>query len=390
MLAVDIETSCDDGADYRFWRKGFKIDSIAASWLDNNGVTQSWYADEPKKIDAFIRRIAEQRKPLVVHNLAFELGVFMKLYPDLEFNWAADTMRLVQLADAGGDWRDEAFKTADDIMDELLDGIKQSTGLSLEACASRFLGKEHQQHKDVAHSWLKEHHGIKSRFGQHLHLLPKEILRAYNIADTEVTLHLYYAMLKFHQDRGIDWSMDWLLYTTRCKLMQSAYIAGIQIDRIALKQQIEATHKDIIEIERTFLQRTVNERTNWSAKTQTGPKAKRRQPDDFNVGSNTQLRALFLGELGIITGKITKTGEKKVDAKEMTHAEAAKVYPSFASKHIKLYGPLGELLYKRRKLLLVLQQMLATYVLSEENGRASPDVRVSGTSTNRVSGGHHG
>jgi hypothetical protein len=390
MIAVDIETSCADGADYRFWRKGFKIDSIAASWRDNNGAVQSWYSDKPETIDSFIRRLADQRKPLVVHNLSFELGVFLKLYPDLEFNWAADTMRLVQLADAGGDWRTEVFKTADDVMDEILDGVSQSNGLSLEACASRFLGKKFQNHKDVAHDWLKEHHGIKSKFGQHLHLLPKDVLRAYNIADTETTLELYETMAKFHQDRNFDWSTDWLLYTTRCKLMQSAYIQGIKIDRIALNDQIYHTSSEIAAIERSFMEKTATERLKWAELTQNLPKSKRRQADDFNVGSNAQLKELFLGQLGIVTGKFTRAGEKKVEEGTMTPSEAALKYPSFASKHIKLYGPLGELLYTRRKLLLVLQQMLATYVMSEENGRASPDVRVSGTKTNRVSGGHYG
>lgn len=389
MLAVDIETSCDDGADYRFWRKGFKIDSIAASWRDEDGSVKSWYSDSPSTIDKFIRRLAEQQKPLVVHNLSFELGVFLKLYPNLTFNWAADTMRLVQLADAGGDWRDDAFKTADDYMDELLDGVHQSNGLSLEACASRFLPKEYQNHKAVAHDWLAEHHKIKTKFGQHLHLLPKDVLKAYNIADTETTLALYEAMIRFHADRGFDWSIDWALYTNRCVLMQSAYIHGVLIDREALKARIYEIDNALTQINDEFMQKTLPARQKWAESTQSLSKAKRKTTEEFNIGSNAQLKALFITELGISIGKMTRAGEKKVEAGEMTAAEAALAFPSFASKHIKLYGPLGELLYQRRKLLLVQQQMLATYVMSEENGRASPDVRVSGTKTNRVSGGHH-
>lgn len=388
IVAIDIETSCNGTAEYRFWRKGFKIDSIAASWREDSGELRSWYSDTPRGIDSFIRGLAERQTPLVVHNLGFELGVFLKLYPSLSFNWAADTLRLAQLLDNGGDWRDFQFKTADDLMDEILDEVAEvKTGLSLEAVASRFLPADRHNHKSEAHDWLEQNHKIKSGHGSYLHLLPPDILRRYNIADTEVTLMLYEELYQQLELAGMDWSQDWILYTTRCKAMQEAYIRGIKIDREALRQEIYKVDAEIRAITTEFFEKTAEAREEWARRTQERKKAQRKRPEEFNIGSNTQLKQLFLSVLGVCSGKITKTGEEKVEKKELTLSEASQQYPSFASKHLKLYGPLGEILLKRRKRLLVLQQMLATYASSEEDGRTHPEQRVSGTKTNRVSGG---
>ncbi len=392
MYAVDIETSCQGKAEFRYYRRGFKIDSIALSWRDETGTLRSWFTTEASAIDSMIRRLAETKKPLVVHNLAFEMGVFMVLYPDLTFNWAGDTMRLAQLRDNGGDWRD-TFKTADDIMDEMLgEGDdkpvwKQKTGLSLEAVAGRFLPEANHAHKKEAHDWLETNHGVKSKHGQHLHLLPHDILRQYNIADTDTTLLLYEVLTQELKSLKFDWSQDWVLYTTRCRLMQQAYIDGLKIDREALRDAIYKTDAEVKAIVDEFYKATSHSREEWATANPGKIKSRPVQAVQFNVGSGTQLKQLFVGVLGLSSGKCTKTGQAKVDAKQLSAAEAATQYPSFASKYLKLWGPLGEILYKRRKRLLVLQQMLACYMGSDEDGRLHAEVRVSGTRTNRVSGG---
>lgn len=397
MYAIDIETSCKGKAEFRYWREGFKIDSLAVTWRGEDGALQSWFAADPTQIDRMIRRLAETQKPLVVHNLAFEMGVFMRLYPDLTFNWVGDTMRLAQLRDNGGDWRD-TLKTADDLMDELLgEGDednkpkwKQKTGLGLEAVAGRFLPEVNHGHKQEAHKWLEENHGVKTKHGQHLHLLPYEKLRQYNIADTETTLLLFEVLDAELKSLEFDWSQDWILYTTRCRLMQQAYIKGLKIDREALKDAIYKTDAEIKAILADFFAATKDSRILWARANPGKLKRSPKQPDDFNIGSGVQLKQLFQGVLRLSTGKLTKTGQEKVDKKQLSAEQAAIQYPSFASKHLKLLGPLGEILYKRRKRLLVLQQMLACYMGSEEDGRLHAEVRVAGTRTNRVTGSSGG
>lgn len=391
MIALDLETSCRGESEYRVWRDGFKIDSISLSWRDEAGQVVSWYSDEAGKIDAMIRRLAETQKPLVVHNLAFEMCVFMKLYPGLTFNWAADTMRLAQLDDNSGgrDWRDKLILNELDELDALLgeeEVEKPKSGLSLEACASRYLPAEFHNHKGPAHKWLEDNHGIRTRHGQYLNLLPPDVLRQYNIADTEVTLRLYEELAERLRLQDFDWSLDWSLYTTRCRLMQSAYLRGIKIGRDKLREEILRLHGEIEGIRAEFLERTVESRALWAERFPGKIKSRPTRPGDFNIGSNQQLARLFLDVMGINTGHVTATGKAKVESGDMSRDEAAVKYPSFAAKHLADYGPLGELLLKRRKALLVLQQMLGVYMGSDEDGRLHPEVKVSGTSSNRVAG----
>ncbi len=401
MISIDLETSCQGKAEFRFYRKGFKIDSIAATWREGDEL-KSWYSDQPKSIDAFVRRLAETQKPLCVHNLGFELGVFRALYPDLAFNWQADTMRLAQLLDNGGDWREYIFKSVDDLINEALDKVEErdettpkkggpkKTGLSLEAVAYRFLPEQYHNHKAEAYTWLEKNAGVKSNHGSHLHLLPPDVLKRYNVADTEITLLLYETLTEQLKLANFDWQQDWQLYTTRCRLMQGAYIRGLKIDRESLREEIYKVDGQIKAVMDEFFEKTREARADWATRFPGKRKSKPTQPGDFNVGSNQQLKRLFVDVLGIVGGRTTKTGQAKVDSKSMSKEEAARVYPSFQSKHLHLWGPLGEILLKRRKLLLVLQQMLGVYMGSEEDGRLHAEIKTSGTATNRVAGSSGG
>lgn len=393
IMAIDFETSCNGEAEFRIWRPGFKIDSVAMSWYEKDKI-KHFYADTPMLIDRAIRRLAESQDRLVCHNLAFEYGVCQKLYPELNLNWAGDTMRLAQLRDNGGNWSD-IIETAEDQLDRLLNedeiGGKGRMGLSLEAVASRYLDTEFQNHKKIAHDWLTENANIKTNHGAHLHLLPPDVLKQYNLADTDTTLRLYYKLDEDLRGLSFDWSQDWVLYTLRVRLMTQAYLRGICVDREALFQVLAAVHAQILDAEKSFMDQTQQYRAAWSEMTQErAKKAQRKLPDEFNFGSNKQLKELFLGVLGICTGKLTDTGMAKVEAKLMTAEEAAKAYPSFSSKHLKLYGPLGELLLNRRKLLLVRQQVLGVLLGTEEDHLLHPEVKVAGTRTNRVAGAMNG
>lgn len=387
ILAIDIETSVNMSSEYRHWRQGFKIDSIAASWRDGEEL-RNWYSSSPHEIDAFIRRLAETQHQLVVHNLAFEMGVFMKLYPDLTFNWYSDTMRLAQLQDNGGDWA-TTLENADDYMDRVLEG-KASTvknGLGLEAVASRFLPRTMHEHKSVAHKWLEDNHNITKKHGSYLHLLPDHILRDYNIADTDTTLLLYEVLNESLTSTGFDWRKDWILYSTRTRLMQEAYIRGLKIDLDKLRTVIYELDAEVKSIEADFMTQTAEARVQWAAKFPGKLKRSPNTPGDFNIGSNTQLRQLFVDVLGAQAKFTTLTGKKAVMDKKMTLEEARAAYPSFQSKHLDSWGPLGKILKARRKKLLVLQQALSTYMGALEDGRLHAEMRTSGTVTNRVSGG---
>lgn len=394
IIAVDIETSCQGKAEFRSWRKDFKIDSLACSWRAEGGELRSWFSNKPSEVNRMIHRLASPDVQLVIHNLSFELTVFTKLYPELKFNWHADTMRLAQLDDnfGGNRWEQWTVKTADDIMDEILEAEEgerkpKKTGLGLEACATRYLSAEYQNHKGEAHKWLEENRGIKTNHGSHLHLLPYDQLKQYNIADTDTTLILYEQLTEILTLKGFDWSSDWVLYCNRVDLMGKAYLRGLKIDQEALRTEIYKVDAEIRKVEREFFDATVDARREWAIQNPGKIKKRPTNADSFNIGSNTQLKQMFVGVLGVVGGRTTKTGADKVADKEITISEAAVRYPSFASKHLSTWGPLGEVLYKRRRLLLVLQQMLGVLLGSSENGRLHPEVRASGTATNRVAGG---
>jgi hypothetical protein len=371
-IALDIETLGPDGkSSFRWWKPGFSIQSLALSWRNGFDI-DSWFSMDPVTIEAALRRLAATGRPLIVHNLAFEKGVFETLYPDLQFNWFADTMRLGQLHDNGGDWRDQVF--IGDILDE---DESPDLGLSLEAVASRVLQRDLHDHKAERDDALRAM-GIRSKFGAHIHLLPGDILERYNIADTRITLEVFETLAPILD--GI-WQKDWPLYHNRTRLMNSAYRRGVKIDIDALERYVYEIDRDVDKIEAEFKSVHAENIRKWAEMTG-------ENEFSFNVGSNKQLKELFCGVLGMSAKHLTDTGEKRVKEKEITFDEAAKQYPSFKSKHLATWGPTGEILIKRRKRLLVLSQALSTLWMAKDGGgRCHPEQRVAGTRTNRVSGG---
>lgn len=371
-IALDIETRGPDMcSSFRWWQPGFNIQSLALSWRDGLDI-RSWFSAEPDKIEAAIHKLAATERPLIVHNLAFEKGVFETLYPDLKFNWYCDTMRLAQLHDNGGDWRDQVF-----LGDELDEEESPDLGLSLEAVASRVLQRDLHHHKDERDEYLRSL-GVRSKFGSYIHLLPSDVLERYNIADTSTTLEIYETLAPLLD--GI-WQKDWEFYSNRTRLMNSAYRRGTLIDIETLERYVYEINRnvDMIEAEfATFLSQSIDL---WSKRFNTNPQ-------DFNPGSGKQLKELFCGIMGMTGKHLTKKGEEKVRKKELTREEALKQYPSFQSKHLSDWGDGGLLLAKRRKRLLVLSQVLSTLHMARMGqGRCHPEQRVAGTRTNRVAGG---
>lgn len=375
-IALDLETVNGEGvADFRWWKPGFRILSLALSWRDGLDI-KSWFTADPNEITRALVQLTSRgiERPLVVHNLAFEMGVLETLYPDLKFNWYADTMRLAQLNDNGGDWRDQVF-----IGDELDEEASPDLGLSLEAVASRVLERDLHHHKSERDDVLRAM-GIRSKFGSHIHLLPLDVLERYNKLDTGVTLEVFEAL-----GTKLDgvWQKDWALYKYRADLMVSAYRRGIRADISTLQEYVYTIDREIDMIELEFYHQNRDMIKKWAEMTGN-------TEEEFNCGSNKQLRELFCDVMGLTGKHLTASGLDAVKSKAMTMDEALKKYPSFQSKHLSDWGEAGLTLVKRKKRLLVLSQALNTLEMAKLGAeRVHPEQKVAGTRTNRVAGGRN-
>jgi hypothetical protein len=250
-------------------------------------------------------------------------------------------------------------------------------GISLEAIASRILQKDFHQHKNSRDDYLRSV-GVKKNFGGHIHLLPVNILKEYNIADTIVTLEIFNALATKLDNI---WQRDWILYYTRVHHMNSAYRRGIKVNTSKLRRVIKAIDREIRTIDTDFSVKYAEELRRWGLKHDKDPKT-------FNISSTKQLSELFIGIMGLEAKHTTNKGEKAVKDKELSFEEACLKHPSLSSKHLGDFGEPGEHLKKRKKRMLVLSQALCALEMAKlGGGRAHPEIKVSGTRTNRVSGG---
>lgn len=401
IVALDYETIDGRGASFEYFRKDFRILSLSLTWRNEAGDLESWFSTRQLTIHDKLRWLADNQIPVVVHSFSFEYGVTRALYPDLELNWHQDTMRLAALRDGGGDEFSEPVFTQEQLIDIELGDIDEDDvrkewakkfGNSLEACARRFLPPQNQDHKQVAHTYLKENHGITKHFGRYLHLLPLSQLRQYNIADTETTLLVYEDCMKFFAETGFNLERDKQLYMMRAKHISEAYIRGVRVDRDKLYTYICEIEAEIAAIEDEFFTTFVTElrqvrkeiyrglrdemlalktersrQKRWEAYMS----GKYKDRMSFNLNSTAKhLPMLFVDALGIQPKFHTKTGR-----------------PSFKSSHLPQWGRGGEILLKRQKRLLVLKQAVAIYLSAEYDGLLHPAVKAAGTRTNRVSSG---
>jgi DNA polymerase I-like protein with 3'-5' exonuclease and polymerase domains len=281
-------------------------------------------------------------------------------------------MRLAQLWDNGGDWRDQKF-----IGDDLDEENSPQLGISLEAIASRILKRDFHHHKNQRDDYLKSQ-GVKKNFGGHIHLLPPDILREYNIADTVVTLELFNELAPKLDGT---WQKDWPLYYNRVHHMNSAYRRGILINKIQLRRVVKAIDQEIRNIDSDFHEKYAVPLHKWALDRETTPQM-------FNITSNKQLSELFMQYMGLKPGHTTKKGEEAVKMGALTLEEACQKYPSLASKHLGDWGEPGLHLKNRKKRMLVLSQALSALEMAKMgSGRVHPEIKASGTRTNRVSGG---
>ena len=403
LVAIDYETKDSNGASFQYFKRDFQIFSLSCCWRDpKTNEPTFWFSNDRNRIAQKLASLARNKDQIVAHNLGYELGCTKKCYPHIKLNWHADTMRLTQLRDGGGDMYDApvltleqeiAFELGELSERQVKSAWAKTKGLSLEACTYRHLPQKYHSHKEPAHKWLEENEGIKKQHGRHLDKLPYDMLEQYNNADTLTTLLLYESNVKYFKEQNFDWSQDCKLFFNRAELMTSAHIRGIKINTDKLLDYIVEIEAEIAEMERKFCEmfaveleilkenRLVHLWNHWTQlpKTDRG-KANRLKKlesgaidsdwNDFNIGSSKQLAELFSKILGI-----------------KHQFETPKGSPSFKASHLSQWGPGGMILLNRKKRLLVLQQCCNVYLSAMHDGRSHPSIKISGTRTNRVAGG---
>lgn len=397
FVVIDFETELDGVGSTDFWHPGFRVVSMAASWLAADGAVTSEFIEGENACFYFLERLAREQLPLVAHNVQFEMGVARCRFPELRLPWVADTMRLVQCHDNGGP---DAFIDVPASLDDELDAAERGEeggdereyigGLGLAVAVRRVLG-EADSHKAEAYQWLRASGVKKGQEGKHLGRLPVDLLRRYNIGDTEATLRLYRFLLDRFAAIGYDWRLDHHLYFSSVRRLVDAKIRGVAVDRESLQAYAETVRVEIAEIGETFRRRyaaevaaverrrlldEVRERKTLRGRKgflrrYRGGAAAAVKAVRFNVGSNLQLAALFVDHLGMEPKFRTDKGA-----------------PSFRSAVLDQWGEGGGLLKKRRKRLLVLKQAESLLELSSVDGRWHLSLKACGTATGRFSGGN--
>lgn len=394
LIALDYETVelTKDGpvASTEAYRPNFRVDSCALAFID--GSPSEFIRGE----ESILERLEQlQDDDFVVHNAQFEAMVTRCRFPSLNLKWHADTMRLAQNYDNGGD--DSAFEYIVDEEEVLEDGDmpivrrKPISGLGLVVCSKRILGSN-DSHKDEAYHWLHEYHPTsKGKEGRHLHLLPPDILARYNIADAEITLKLYTHITEYFATIGYDWTFDYRLFMSTVNHIVDSKIRGVVVDRILLETNSTIVRSEVKTIEEAFRTKYAKDMAaieyqraiTWilSPKTLKGQRKRlatyyvgtnkaMTKALKFNTGSNKQLAELFMGRLDIKPEFFTDKGA-----------------PSFKSAMLSQWGEGGEMLKTRRKRMLVLSQMESLEELSKFDGRWHVDLKVSSASTGRMAGG---
>ena len=405
LVCIDYETKDSRGASFEYFRKDFKVFALSCAWRDaESGEIVQWFSTNNAKIRQRLADFAYKGVKIVAHNIGYEYAVTKVCYPGIELNWYADTLRMGQIRDGGGNEFGEPELTLEQTiayeMGELTDKEVNSIhykkmGLSLEACAARFLTDETlHNHKQVAHGWLEEHKGIKKNFGRELHHLPYNMLEQYNNADTLVTLKLYETLSHWFKENDVEWQRDHQLYLLRGRLITGAYTKGIRINTdklyeyiLQLEDEIEAMEQELMTLYTEDMKVVEYLRFKKLAEWASDPELKsdrarfkrwvkilsgEKDPDwkVFNINSSKQLQILFMDALEMVPQFYTPKGS-----------------PSFKTTHLHQWGEGGKILQNRKKRILVLTQCVNTYLAAQYDGRVHCSVKVAGTRTNRVSGG---
>jgi hypothetical protein len=409
-IVLDFESALLNGEpSVEYYREDFRAISAAFAWRREDGTVKTKYTEGEDATRDFLHRIRAGGIPVIVHNFQFEYGVLAYRFPDYESVVSVDTMRLVQVTDNGGSKYASTVqmpKTFDDLLDAAEDGgdvAAYRAGLGLVASASRHLPDEWKEHKEPYHAWLRENAGVKKgQEGRNLTKLPPVLFEKYNVADAIVTLMLYETLVAKLAADGYDWNLDHTLYKGTAGMMALAKGQGLPVNRSALEAYVVDIEAELRGIQTAFRDKFAKEISEIEAarvdayvlglKTEKG-RAKRQTevdkglPDDlrFNVGSNKQLAALFLGKLKIAPKFWTKPPKTKPGEERKKEFVPS---PSFKAAHLATYGEGGTMLRQRRKRMLVLNQAKALLGLSRHDGLWHFALKACGTATGRFAGGN--
>lgn len=404
LISIDYETLelNPDGSSQgslEAYKDNFRIDSIACTWYNKTGEMVSYFCQGEEKVVRVLRLLSRLQIPLVAHNIAYEMLVSACRVPNLSLNWYCCTMRLSQLWDGGGDKFAVEWVLPDDYKDATEGEEKEEPelkkeltgGLGLVKCLKRILPEDYIDHKKEAHQWIRANveECKKGKEGGFLSKLPTDILKRYNIADTENTLKLYDYLIKEYAAENFDWRVDHTIWLNSARRINDAHIHGILVDRTSADSYRREILGEMKAIEEKFLTKLATdikkvERIRLLNRIRKLKKLKGRKAFikryrsgneksvkdvKFNVGSGTQLVQLFID----------------VQKKEIVF-ETPKGAPSTKSSHLYTYGEGGELLAARKKRQLVLKQVERLLEKSEYDGRWHLNLRACGTVTGRFAG----
>lgn len=411
VMAFDFETADSRGASVEFWRPDFRALSCAFSWVSADGELKRAYRVEEHSIAAYLRKLARDQIPLVAHNLQYDYGVTKARFPWFPLELMKyDTMRLVQVHDQGGKDAptDEAMLSLEDQLAWLEGKLEHKTGLGLESSASRILPSIWHGHKQRYYAYLRENHGVPpGKEGRHLHLLPPDMLEAYNTADTDITLLIFKALTKKFAEDGYDWNMDHYLHVGAIKRLVDLKIQGIPVNRPALQTFVEKTDIEMKDITDRFaihhadpigkIETARKEAWINGPKTEKGRNKRaldveaKRDEWEFNPRSTKQLAHLFVDTLGIQPTFWTKEAKaSKQKRKDNPNMQPYMANPSFKAVHLSSYGPGGKILETLKKRQIVGKQASNLLELSATDGRWHVELRACGTKTGRFAGGGSG
>lgn len=385
LISFDVETCLTNGeASVEFWRDDFRVSSAAFAWRREDGSIRTLFVEGEDDIAAYLRSM--EGIPMVVHNYAFEKGVCDYRFSGINIDLKYDTMRLAQVADGGGNEADK-FKVAtkmDDMLAELEGTRKNTYGLGLEKCASRWLGSELHNHKKEAYDWLHENGVRKGQEGKNLTELPTDILQRYNEADVIVTLRLYEELTEYLKSVKYSWEFDHELYIKLTNHVVTSQGRGTPVDILKLRRRVELADRELEEMERAFRELYPKEIQEIEQelfgllthrKTERGANAAKERvlangDHKFNIGSKKQLEMLFVHKLGMTTNFYTPKGR-----------------PSFKKTHLHVWGKGGELLVNRGTIMLSRTQAKSLIEMAEYDGRVHLQLRTASTATGRNAGG---
>ena len=378
-IAIDFEAS---GLDY--YSPDFAVISAAFTWEGDNGEFKQLYVEGQEAVGDALKRVVDKGNPIVVHNLTYELGVILNVYPELEIDidrfW--DTKRLIQVTDGG----------------MILKKPKPAwmkPGLSLVACASRHLPPKYHDHKEPFYEWIRDNLGVlKGKEGESLGKLPRSLLKAYNTADTDITLLLFNTtMRKFKQDGYTGYELDHSLYRFRCLQLVKAESYGVLTDKKGLIVTIKSLKEELDMIEEDFtlkmlpeIEKVIQMKKDLyltePLKSESGYRKRFERLEsgdiefEFNINSPKDLYWLYHHVMGIeapFTTRPNKDGNGGGN-------------PSFAKAHLGAWHSSGEILQNKGTLKIALKQSESLLALSSKDGRWHISMNSTGTKTSRLSG----